>query len=173
MIAGFGIGSLVAFPITVMIATTVLTLGPAIGFICAAGGTMLGASATYGVGRLLGRRPLQRLLGNQLRYIDKKLEGRGIITVALIRKVPVAPFTIVNMLMGASAFRFRDFLAGTALGMIPGIAAFSLVGDRVAQVWNNPNPVNVSLVLGAVALWIGVVLGMQKLVNRFSAKKKK
>jgi uncharacterized membrane protein YdjX (TVP38/TMEM64 family) len=150
----------------------VLTLGPALGFVCAAGGTMLGASASYGVGRAVGRRPLQRLLGEQLRYVDKKLEGRGIITVALIRKVPVAPFTIVNMLMGASAFRFRDFFVGTALGMIPGIAAFSLVGDRVAHVWSNPTPLNVSLVLGAIAVWIGVVLGMQKLANRFSTKRK-
>jgi phosphatidylserine/phosphatidylglycerophosphate/cardiolipin synthase-like enzyme/uncharacterized membrane protein YdjX (TVP38/TMEM64 family) len=167
----FVIGGVIAFPITVMVVTTILTLGPAQGFIGAAVGTMLAASASYGVGRLIGRRPLQKLLGNRLRYIDRKLEGRGIVTVALIRKVPVAPFTVVNMLMGASAFRFRDFVAGTALGMIPGIAAFSLVGDRVAQVWSDPNPFNVSLVVGAVALWIGIVLGMQKLVNRLSSKK--
>jgi hypothetical protein len=31
---------------------------------------------------------------------------------------------------------------------------------------------NVSLVLGAIALWIGVVLGMQKLANRFGTKRK-
>ena len=119
---------------------------------------------------MVGRKPLQRLLGENLRRRDRKLEHRGIITVALIRKVPVAPFTIVNMAMGASAIRFRDFVAGTALGMVPGIAAFALVGDGLMRVWREPNIVNVSIVIGAVALWIGVVLGMQKWVNRLGAE---
>jgi uncharacterized membrane protein YdjX (TVP38/TMEM64 family) len=170
VLAAFLIGSVVAFPITVLIATTILTLGPVQGFIGAALGTLLGASAGYGLGHLLGRKPLQRLLGERLRRLDQKLERRGIITVALIRKVPVAPFTIVNMAMGASAIRFRDFLAGTALGMVPGIAAFAVVGDSLLRVWNDPNPMNVTIVIAAAALWIGVVIGMQRWVNRLSAK---
>jgi uncharacterized membrane protein YdjX (TVP38/TMEM64 family) len=170
VLAVFVVGSLVAFPITVLIGTTILTLGPGPGFVGAALGTLLGAAASYGMGRLVGRKPLQRLLGDRLRRFDRKLERRGIITVALIRKVPVAPFTIVNMAMGASAIRFRDFIAGTALGMVPGIAAFALVGDSLVHVWNDPNPVSVTIVIAAAALWIGVVLGMQRWVNRLSAK---
>ena len=171
VVLAFLIGSVVAFPITVLIATTILTLGPGVGFICSAVGTLLGGAASYGVGRFLGEKPLRRVFGKYLDRIDRKLEGKGIITVALMRKVPIAPFTIVNMIMGATGFRFRDFFAGTALGMIPGIAAFAVLGDRLAQVWNHPTPLNVTLVVGAVALWIGVILGMQKLVNHFTGKK--
>ena len=99
------------------------------------------------MGRMVGRRAdaqVARQDGGG--HFEQQLEGRGIMTVALLRKVPVAPFTIVNMFLGASAIPFREFMAGTALGMLPGIAAFALVGDRVADVWQNPKPVNVTLV---------------------------
>jgi len=45
---------------------------------------------------------------------------QGILTVAMIRNIPVAPFTIVNLIAGASHIRLKDYLIGTALGMLPG-----------------------------------------------------
>ena len=170
VLIAFVIGGVVGFPILVLIPATIIALGPLQGFICAVIGTLLGASASFGTGRLIGKRPLRNLFGNKMRRFERKLEGRGVIAVALIRKVPVAPFTIVNMLVGGSGIRFREFLAGTALGMIPGIAAFALVGDLLVDVWQNPTPLNVTLVAAAAALWIGVVLGTQRLINRLGKK---
>ena len=43
--------------------------------------------------------------------------------MAVVRNLPVAPFTIVNMVAGASHIKLGDFLLGTALGMAPGIVA--------------------------------------------------
>jgi uncharacterized membrane protein YdjX (TVP38/TMEM64 family) len=34
--------------------------------------------------------------------------------------VPLAPFTVVNVVAGASQIRLTDYLAGTALGMLRG-----------------------------------------------------
>jgi uncharacterized membrane protein YdjX (TVP38/TMEM64 family) len=166
----FVMGSIVSFPILVMIGATVLALGPLLGFVCAAAGSMLAATATFQIGRLIGRRPLRRWLGHKAQVLERQLEGRGIVTVALIRKVPIAPFTIVNMLIGASGLSYREFIAGTAIGMLPGIAAFALVGDRAMDVWRNPTPLNVTLVAVAIAAWIGVVLGVQHLMNRYAKK---
>jgi phospholipase D1/2 len=166
----FVVGSIVSFPILVMIGATVLALGPLLGFFCAAAGSLLAATATFQIGRLIGRRPLRRWLGHKAQVLEKQLAGRGIVTVALIRKVPIAPFTIVNMLIGASGLPYREFIAGTAIGMLPGIAAFALVGDRAMDVWRNPTPLNVTLVAAAVAVWIGVVLGVQYLMNRYAKK---
>jgi uncharacterized membrane protein YdjX (TVP38/TMEM64 family) len=167
VLIAFVVGGVVAFPILVLIPATIIALGPLQGFICAVIGTMLGASASFGTGRLIGKRPLRNLFGDKMRRFERELDGRGVVAVALIRKVPVAPFTIVNMAVGASGIPFREFLAGTALGMIPGIAAFALVGDRLVDVWQNPTPLNLTLVAAAAALWIGVVLGTQRLINRF------
>jgi phosphatidylserine/phosphatidylglycerophosphate/cardiolipin synthase-like enzyme/uncharacterized membrane protein YdjX (TVP38/TMEM64 family) len=170
VLVAFVLGSIVSFPILAMIGATVIALGPVLGFVCAAVGSMLAATATFAIGRAIGRRPLRRWLGRRAQLLERQLEGRGIVTVALIRKVPIAPFTIVNMLVGASGLSYREFIAGTAIGMLPGIAAFALVGDRVAGVWRNPTPLNVTLVAVALVLWVAVVFGLQRVMNRFAKR---
>jgi phospholipase D1/2 len=162
----FVLGSLIAVPILGMIGATVLALGPVVGFVCSAVGVLLAAAATFASGRLIGRDALRRWLGPRLESLEKRVSQHGVLAVALVRKVPIAPFTIVNMLLGAIGFRFRDFLVGTALGMLPGIAAFSFLSDRVINAWRQPTVTNVALIGAAVLLWLGVVLGVQHLVNR-------
>jgi uncharacterized membrane protein YdjX (TVP38/TMEM64 family) len=84
--------------------------------------------------------------------------------------VPVAPFTIVNMLIGAIGVRYRDFIIGTALGMIPGIAAFAFVSDRLFHAWREPTIQNVALTAAAALLWLGVVLLVQRIFNRHAQR---
>ena len=170
LLLAFAVGSIVSFPILVLIGATVLALGPWLGFACAAVGTLMAASITFWLGRKIGRRPLRRWLGRRAQLLERRLERRGIIAVALIRKVPIVPFTLVNMLVGASGVTYRDFIVGTAIGMLPGIAAFAIVGGRAAELWTNPTPTNVALAIAAVLLWIAVVLGLQRAMNRRTRK---
>jgi phosphatidylserine/phosphatidylglycerophosphate/cardiolipin synthase-like enzyme/uncharacterized membrane protein YdjX (TVP38/TMEM64 family) len=170
VLLAFVVGGAVVFPILALIGATIVAFGPLEGFVLASIGTMLAASSSFGMGRLLGRRLLERLFGARLLQFERRLHGRGVIAVALIRKVPGPPFALVNMLIAASGVRFREFLAGTALGMVPGIGVFALLGDWLVDVGRNPTPLHVTLVAAAVALWIGALLGTQRLVNRFSKK---
>jgi phosphatidylserine/phosphatidylglycerophosphate/cardiolipin synthase-like enzyme/uncharacterized membrane protein YdjX (TVP38/TMEM64 family) len=172
VLLAFVAGSIVSFPILVMIGATVIALGPVLGFVVAAVGALLAATVTFALGHLIGRKVLHRWFGAKAQRLESALEGRGIIAVALIRKVPVAPFTIVNMLVGASgSVPYHEFIIGTAIGMLPGIATFAVVGDRAMEVWRDPTPLNIALIGGAVVVWIGVVLGTQRLSNRFRNKK--
>jgi phospholipase D1/2 len=162
----FVAASLISVPILALIGATVVTLGPVLGFICSAVGTLLAATATFGVGRLIGRQPLKRWLGSKLDTLEQRIEKRGIIAIALIRKVPVAPFTFVNMIIGALGIRYRDFILGTALGMLPGIAAFAFVSDRAIDAWRQPTPQNIALIATAIVLWLSAVFGIQWILNR-------
>jgi uncharacterized membrane protein YdjX (TVP38/TMEM64 family) len=166
VLAVFVLASIISVPILALIGATVVALGPALGFVTSATGTMLAASATFGVGRLIGRKPLKRWLGKKLDALEERISKRGVIAIALIRKVPVAPFTFVNMLIGAIGVRYRDFILGTALGMLPGIAAFAFVSERAIDAWRDPTPENIALIAGAIVLWLSVVLGIQWLLNR-------
>jgi phospholipase D1/2 len=169
VLAVFVAASVVAVPILALIGATVVALGPVLGFVCGAVGTLLAASATFGVGRLIGRKPLQRLLGSRVDALEKRIATRGVIAIALIRKVPIAPFTFVNMGIGALGIRFRDFILGTALGMLPGIAAFAFVSETVIEAWREPTPRNLALIGGAIVLWLAVVFGVQRLLNRHAS----
>jgi phosphatidylserine/phosphatidylglycerophosphate/cardiolipin synthase-like enzyme/uncharacterized membrane protein YdjX (TVP38/TMEM64 family) len=162
----FVLASIVSVPILALIGATVVALGPLLGFACSATGTMLAASATFGVGRMIGKKPMRRWLGTKLDALEQRVAKRGVIAIALIRKVPIAPFTFVNMVIGALGIRYRDFILGTALGMLPGIAAFAFVSDRALDAWRDPTPQNIAAIAGAVVVWLGVVLGVQWLLNR-------
>ena len=166
----FVVASVLSVPILALIGATVVTLGPVLGFVCSAVGTMLAASATFGVGRLIGRKPLKRWLGPKLDALERRVSERGVIAIALIRKVPIAPFTFVNMLIGALGIRYRDFILGTALGMLPGIAAFAFVSERAIDAWREPTPQNIALIAAAIVLWLSVVLGIQWMLNRRSGR---
>jgi phospholipase D1/2 len=169
VLGAFLVGSLVMFPVTVLILATAVALGPWSGFGWALAGCLLGATATFGVGRLLGPDTVQRLLGRRIGGVLKRLRRGGIVPVMVIRNVPIAPFTVVNVVAGASAIRLRDYLVGTALGMGPGIAAVTLLGDRLRGVLENPTPGNVGWLSLAIVLWIGLALGLQALSNRAEA----
>lgn len=168
VLGAFLFGSLIMFPVTVLIAATAIALGPVSGFIWAITGSLLGASVTYAAGRILGRESLENLLGPWINKVSERLKGGGILPTMIIRNVPIAPFTIVNVIAGASMIRFRDYLAGTALGMGPGIAAVTILGDRVRVVWEAPTATNLSLLGLAIVLWASIALGLQALSNRLA-----
>lgn len=167
VIAAFVGGGLVVFPVVVLIAATAATFGPLLGFVYAAAGTMVSAFVTYMLGAMLGKQTLRDLLGPRLDNVRKRVARKGVIAVALIRLVPVAPFTIVNLLAGASEITMAQYLLGTALGMLPGIFMMSVLGHQLSQIILHPNAASLAMLAGAVAVWIAVSIAIQALVSRY------
>ena len=94
------------------------------------------------------------------KQLCQKLAKRGIFTMVLVRIVPVAPFTIINLVAGASHIRMRDFFWGTLFGLIPGITAIALLTDRVQATLQDPQPstVMILIAISAVIITIGYML---------------
>ncbi|ADE14768.1 Phospholipase D [Nitrosococcus halophilus Nc 4] len=155
------LAGLIAVPLVLLIVVTILAFGSLTGFAYALTGATLSAILTYSLGRLLGRRTVRRLGGKRLNWLSRRLAQRGILTMLAVRLIPVAPFTVVNMVAGASHIRFRDFTVGTFLGMIPGTLGIALFIDRVAATMRDPTPLTFGI-LGAVLMIIGLgVLGIR------------
>jgi uncharacterized membrane protein YdjX (TVP38/TMEM64 family) len=85
-----------------------------------------------------------------LRGLHRQLEQRGVLAIAVIRLMPVAPFTIVNLLAGSARIRLWHFLLGTALGMLPGIVLTAVFIDRVAATLRAPSSSSLA--------WLGVAV---------------
>ena len=170
-IAAFVLGGLAVFPVLVLIAATAAALGPWLGFVSAAAGVLLSSLVLFGIGRGLGQARLQRLLGRRSSRIQNRIIGKGVVAVAMIRMVPIAPFSIVNVVAGASKLRLRDFMLGTALGMAPGIAAMAALGAQIADLARNASWANVLLLGFAIAAWIAVCLGVQFLVTWLAGRR--
>ncbi|MGM0985254.1 MAG: TVP38/TMEM64 family protein [Pseudomonadota bacterium] len=131
VMAGYAGALLVMFPLSAMVALTGLIFGPTWGFVYATLGTLTSSVASYWVGRRLGRDALMTYGGRHLRGMSRYLARRGIRTMTVINLLPLAPFTLTNMMAGAFHLRFRDYMIGSTLGIVPGLAAVTLLGSQL------------------------------------------
>lgn len=158
-VGAFIAGGLLVVPVVLLIAVTVLAFGAQWGFVYAITGMTLSAVVTFGIGRLLGHRLVNHLSGSRLYRVSRALAARGIVAVVVLRLLPVAPFSIVNAVAGASHIRFRDFLLGTVIGELPGLVSLALFIDQVMETVRRPGLGSLGM-LAAIAGLIGLtVLG--------------
>lgn len=163
-VGAFIAGGLLVVPVVLLIAVTVLAFGPQWGFVYAITGMTLSAVVTFGIGRLLGHRLVNHLSGSRLYRVSRALAARGIVAVVVLRLLPVAPFSIVNAVAGASHIRFRDFLLGTVIGELPGLVSLALFIDQVMETVRRPGLGSFGM-LAAIAGLIGLtVLGASRWV---------
>ncbi|MPY73970.1 MAG: phospholipase [Alphaproteobacteria bacterium] len=163
----FAAASIVFFPVTILIALTGMTLGPIMGFLCATAGCLGSAALAFAAGVLMGEKGLRRIMGRRLNRMSQSAAEKGVLSIVGLRLLPVAPFTAVNLIAGASHVRFGDFMIGTVLGMMPGIVLMTALGDRLREVWHNPSVENVIL-LGALAVaWLAAAVALQYLVSKY------
>lgn len=150
VLALYVLGSCLMFPVTLMILVTALSFGPYMGFALAFTGSLLGGLASYLMGRWLGRDVVRKLAGEKINRLSRKLARRGWLAVALVRVVPIAPYTIVNMVAGSTHISTRSFLIGTAIGMGPGILAIMLFEGGLEHAIREPGWL--SMVVSIIAL---------------------
>jgi len=123
---------------------TLLTgLGAAIfgayrGFVYVWIGAMIGAGAAFFIGRTLGRDFAASLIGDRLKKYDDAIERNGFATVLYLRLI-YFPFTPMNFGMGLTKVRFRDYFAGTGLGIIVGTFIFTFFIGTLKDVWASGN----------------------------------
>jgi uncharacterized membrane protein YdjX (TVP38/TMEM64 family) len=157
---------LVMFPVMVLIAATAAVFGAWPGVLYAAAGALASALTTYAIGRWLGPRGLRQFFGPRLNLITRSFARKGIPTVTLVRLVPVAPFSIVNLAAGAICIPALDYLLGTAIGLAPGLAIMSLLGDRAVTLIQQPTLGGVAILVGLLVAAIGISVGLQLFISR-------
>lgn len=150
-------------PITLLIAATGIVFGPLWGSCYAIAGALLSASVSYALGEWLGRDTVRRLLGARINKLSQRIAKRGVLTVIIVRLLPVAPFTVINVVAGASHLRFRDFVAGTVLGMSPGIVLTVTFIHNLAEAARRPSMGAVATLFAVVLLLIAMALGLRRL----------
>ena len=166
VLAGYVIGGLLVVPVTALIAATGIVFGPLLGTIYAFSGALLSAAVTYAIGRRIGRHAVRRLAGSRLNRITRRLAKKGTMAIVIVRLLPIAPFSVVNAVAGASHIRLREFLLGTALGMLPGIFAIVVFVDRVTAAVTDPRPYNFLMLLGFGAIVVAVAVFIHRRLVR-------
>lgn len=152
VVAGFAI-----VPVTLLFAATVVVFGAWTGIAYSLVGAELSALACFGAGHALGRDAVRRLAGSRLNRISRKLSERGVLTMITLRIVPIAPFSVVNVVAGVSDVRFRDFAIGSFIGMLPGVIGIAFVTDRALASLRDPSTTTVLTALAVLILAAGAL----------------
>lgn len=166
VLTGYVLAAILSVPITLLIAATGLVFGawPGIGY--ALSGTLLSAMATYGIGFALGRDAVRRLAGARANRLSERIGERGIVTVAVLRLLPIAPFTIVNLVAGASHIRLRDYLIGSVVGMTPGIVLTVTFAHQLLEAIRHPDVGSVSTMFAIGLALVGISVLLQRWLGR-------
>lgn len=125
--AGIWFMLVIALAIILLIPGVIFTLGAGFVFGVVKGtafvvlGTVLGASIAFLISRyLFGRRASDWLMAKiRPSNIGEVIRDEGWRMIMLTRMVPLFPFKLSNYFFGLTPLKFRDFLIGNFLGVIP------------------------------------------------------
>jgi uncharacterized membrane protein YdjX (TVP38/TMEM64 family) len=129
---------LLFFPITPLLAATALLFQPWHALAIGLGGGLTSAALGHGVGRFIARRRPEWVERPRLQPLRRRLQRRGIATMATVRLVPLGSFTLSNILAGAIGIPLRDYLIGNAIGILPGVLVLTLLSHHLHQ-WGWPS----------------------------------
>jgi uncharacterized membrane protein YdjX (TVP38/TMEM64 family) len=160
--------SIVAVPLAVIIIASGIAFGPWWGVGVVMLGATIGGCLSYSIGRGLGHQALCRLAGDRVNRLSAALGANGLISVIVIRMLPIAPFAIVNMVAGATHIQFRDFVVGTLIGMLPGVLVMIFFVDQIVAAISGEDG-GWLLQLGGILMFvaIGLLIG-RRFFNRES-----
>lgn len=130
-VAAFCAGELLHVPGLLFVAAGVLLWGRVDGGLFAFGAALASLSVSFGVVRAAGGTALDGVKAGWVKRALARLEARPVLTVALLRAV-LALAPPLNVALALAPLRFRDYLVGSAIGLVPPVLLAVLLVDRVA-----------------------------------------
>jgi len=119
-------------PATVMTVAGAVVFGKVVGAAYNILGASLGAILSFLVGRHLGRDLAARFIRGKLLELDAAAERKGFAAIFYLR-LCYFPFVPLNYAAALTRIRFRDFLWGTVLGILPGTFIYTYFVDEVTN----------------------------------------
>jgi uncharacterized membrane protein YdjX (TVP38/TMEM64 family) len=122
----FAVSNVLQLPGMLFATAGIVAYGGVLGGVVALVGAVLAMAVTFIVVRLIGGKALGEVKKPFMRKLLAKLESRPVRAVFLLRLLfQTSPQ--LNFALGLSTLRFRDYIVGTALGMMPVMIVLSLV----------------------------------------------
>lgn len=162
VVLAYVVGGMIMFPVIALVVATVLTFDPFMAFIYGLLGCMASATALFVVGQWLGGDSVRRIAGRHYGRLSEQLKSKGWMVALTMRLFPIAPYTVVNLVAGASPLRFGDYVLGTFLGLTPWLILFCLMGKQIEEAINHPSPKSYLVAAAVVVLVILANIVTQK-----------
>ncbi len=127
----YGLGCVVAFPGSLLTLCGGAIFGVAWGTFYNILASNLGATLAFLMARYFGRDFVARLMRGKIESFDEKVAGHGFRFIFTLRLIPLVPFNGLNFGSGLSKIKYRDYLLGSVLGMLPGTFIYTYFADAL------------------------------------------
>lgn len=93
----------------------------------------LGATLAFFMARYFGRDFVASLVKGRIESFDEKVASHGFRFIFTLRLIPLVPFNGLNLGSGLSKIKYRDYLLGSVLGMLPGTFIYTYFADALLK----------------------------------------
>jgi uncharacterized membrane protein YdjX (TVP38/TMEM64 family) len=175
-ILAFGIWCALGLPASLLSLAAAATFGFWKGFMVVFLGDNLGAVFGLYLSRYFAREWFTGLVGKRLPIaeINRAVTENGWRIVAITRVPPISPFAIVNYAYGLTSVRLAPYAIGTAIGIIPGTAAYVYLGTMLGNVADAPprtrTPLEWSLYFCGFAITVAVCIYLVRVAKSALAR---
>ncbi len=146
--------SIVMFPRPLLTLFAVVAFGPWLGFAYSMSGIMLSALTLYLGGRSLPQERVKRIAGDGFDQLTARTRKHGLLAVFALRMTPITPFPVDGLVCGAARIRLFDYLAGTFLGIVPGVLATTVFGHQISRALEDFSRINYWILGGVVVFFV-------------------
>ncbi len=127
-VAAFTVGLFLHVPGLLFVGAGIAVYGRLLGGVLSFGAAVIAVTASFLAVRTIGGQALAAMGTPLMRRLLDRLDAHPILTAAALRLIFLMSPPL-NYALGLSTIRFRDYLAGSALGLVLPIAAASLLFD--------------------------------------------
>lgn len=147
-VLGGALLTMAMFPGSVLGTASGIVFGPLVGIaVCLTaqtlGGVLAAVAARHGA-----RGALERTAGPRLRRLSERSQVSGLVPIAALRAAPGVPAGALHYLLGVSRAPLGKVAAGLALGALPRVAGYGLLGGGLAHLGSPAGIAGLVLLVG-------------------------
>ncbi len=167
----FGLATSLFTPAVAMMITAGVTWGFWPGWLVVWGAANVWANVHFLVGRWVAGDELTRWLRQRgAAWLLRELDHGGALTTIMVRQLPF-PFPLVNLAGGASPMRWRDWVVGNAVGLVPNCLIYTQLAAALADGVDGAKEAAAYRVISAAVGVIALGLVSRWLQRRFASAK--
>ncbi len=124
-------------PILVFVPTSILSIiagsifGPFTGLCLCMISSFFSSTLAFFLARFLGKPFVDKTIGGKALKLDENIGENGLIIILLMRLSIIFPFDALSYACGLSKMKYRDYILGTMIGILPEITVYSFMGNSI------------------------------------------
>jgi len=167
-IALYAVLTVFMLPASILTVASGFLFGTLVGAPAVVVGATIGACGLFLAAKSSLQDTLRGIAGPFVSKMEKEYNESPFAYLFTLRLIPVFPFAVANIAPALLGAKFRDYVITTAIGIIPGTVAYSLIGNGLRETLKDAGAdsenINVGELMGATFVNMLPAFGMLVLV---------